>query len=94
MDAAAITRLCETQRPSETENYHSPEKLARISGERNQSTGRKGAITDLGELSRKDDSWNHLERPRLPASIIFVSGAAVRERLFAAGPRKENLTEN
>jgi hypothetical protein len=27
------TRLCETQRRSETENYRSPEKLARISGE-------------------------------------------------------------
>ena len=82
------------------------EKLRTISPPRNwresrrnetnllDSTGRKGATTDLGEFSRKDDSWNHLERPRLPASIIFVSGAAVRERLFAAGPRKEKLTEN
>ena len=71
MDAAAITRLCEAQRRSETENYRSPEKMARISGEWNQSTGRKDVITDLVEFSRKDDSWNHLERPRLPASIIF-----------------------
>ena len=40
--------------------------------ETNRLEGLKGAITDLGEFSRKDDSWNHLERPRLPASIIFV----------------------
>ena len=68
------------------------EKLRTISPPRNwresrrnetnllDSTGRKGAITDLGEFSRKDDSWNHLERPRLPASIIFV-----RVRLCESG---------
>ena len=46
----------------------------------------EGAITDLVEFIQKDDSGNHLERPRLPASIIFVrelqceSGSSPLER--------------
>ncbi len=33
---------------------------------------RKREITDLGEFSRKNDSGNHLKRPRLLVAINFV----------------------